>query len=119
MYGPDAYAGNPILPDPREVYTAFNPTYKTDETTFQARIDHNFGPVRLQLTGLYHETSVDSSQDYNLGVANRSLIQPSLNNVAFAAANGLGPIPAAYFAPIARALFPNGPTGDLCTWTAA
>ena len=115
VYGPDAYAGNPILPDPREVYTAFNPTYKTDETTFQARIDHNFGPVRLQLTGLYHETSVDSSQDYNLGVANRSLIQPSLNNVAFAAANGLGPIPAAYFAPIARALFPNGPTGDLCT----
>ena len=115
VYGPDAYAGNPILTDPREVYTAFDPTYKTDELTIQGRIEHNFGPVKLQLTGLYHETSVDSSQDYNLGVSNRALIQPSLNNLANAAVNGVGVIPGAYFAPIARALIPNGPGGELCT----
>jgi outer membrane receptor protein involved in Fe transport len=115
VYGPDGYAGNPILNDPREVYTAFTPTYKTDELTIQGRIEHNFGPMKAQLTGFYHETSVDSSQDYNLGVTNRSLIQPTLNTLAFAGANGLGPLPAAYFAPITRALFPNGPAGDLCT----
>ena len=115
LYGPDGYAGNPILTNPREVFTAFNPTYKTDELTFQGRIEHNFGPVKAQLTGFYHETTVDSSQDFNLGVNNRSLIQPTLNTLAAAAAGGLPGLPASYFQPIARALIPNGPAGDLCT----
>ncbi len=115
IYGQDGYAGNPVLDDPREVYTAFNPTYKTDELTIQGRIEHNFGSIKAQLTGFYHETMVDSSQDYNLGVSNRSLIQPTLNTLAAAAA-GLAPaLPAAYFQPIAAALIPNGPAGDLCT----
>jgi outer membrane receptor protein involved in Fe transport len=114
LYGADAYSGNPILTDPREVYTAFDPTYKTDETTFQARIEHNFGPVKAQLTGFYHETSVDSSQDYNLGVSNRALVQPALNTLAAAAAGGIPGLPASYFQPIANALIPNGPTGDVC-----
>lgn len=67
------------------------------------------------MTGFYHETSVDSGQDYNLGVQNRALIQPTLNNLAAVAAGGLGPIPASYFAPIAAALIPNGPNGVVCT----
>jgi outer membrane receptor protein involved in Fe transport len=115
LYGQDGYAGNPVLNDPREVFTAFTPTYKTDELTLQGRIEHNFGPMKAQLTGFYHETSVDSSQDYNLGVSNRSLIQPTLNTLSAAAAGALPGLPAAYFQPIARALIPNGPQGDLCT----
>jgi outer membrane receptor protein involved in Fe transport len=115
LYGADAYSGNPILTNPREVFTAYDPTYKTDETTFQARIEHNFGPVKAQLTGFYHETSVDSSQDYNLGVSNRALIQPALNTLAAAAAGAIPGLPASYFSPIAAALIPNGPTGDVCT----
>lgn len=115
LYGQDGYAGNPLLEDPREVFTAFTPTYKTDELTFQGRIEHNFGSIKAQLTGFYHETSVDSSQDYNLGVSNRSLIQPTLNTLAAIATTGLGPLPASYFSPIARALMPNGPAGNLCT----
>ncbi|QNE32332.1 TonB-dependent receptor [Sphingomonas sp. NBWT7] len=115
LYGQDGYAGNPILNDPREVFTAFNPTYETDELTVQGRLEHNFGPIKAQLTGFYHETTVDSSQDYNLGVSNRSLIQPTLNTLAAAAAGAVPGLPAAYFQPIARALIPNGPQGDLCT----
>ena len=115
LYGVDGYAGNPILQDPREVFTAFTPTYKTDELTIQGRVEHNFGPVKAQVTGFYHETSVDSSQDYNLGVSNRSLIQPALNTLAAAGAGAIPGLPASYFAPIARALFPNGPAGTLCT----
>ncbi|WP_408642052.1 TonB-dependent receptor [Sphingomonas radiodurans] len=115
IYGPDGYTGNPVLEDPREVFTAFTPTYKTDELTIQGRIEHNFGPVKAQLTGLYHETSVDSSQDYNLGVSNRSLIQPTLNTLAAIAGGAVPGIPASYFQPIAAAIIPNGPAGDLCT----
>ena len=115
LYGADSYAGNPILNDPREVYTAFTPTYVTDELTVQGRLEHNFGAIKAQLTGFYHETEVDSSQDYNLGVQNRSLIQPALNTLAAAAAGAIPGLPAAYFRPIANALIPNGPTGELCT----
>lgn len=115
LYGPDAYAANPILTDPRQVFTAFQPTYKTDELQIQGRIEHDFGNIGVQLTGFYHETSVDSSQDYNLGVGNRALIQPTLNNLAAVAVGGLGPIPASYFAPIAAALMPSGPNGPICT----
>ena len=114
LYGPDSYAGNPVLNDPREVYTTFDPTYVTDELTIQGRLEHNFGPIKAQLTGMYHETMVDSSQDYNLGVSNRSIIQGGLNTLAAGAAGQLAGIPAAYLAPIARALIPNGPAGDLC-----
>ncbi|MFW2852312.1 TonB-dependent receptor [Sphingomonas sp. TX0543] len=115
VYGPDSYTGNPILTDPRQVYTAYSPTYVTDELQLQARIEHNFGSIKAQLTGFYHETMVDSSQDYNLGVQNRSLIQPALNNLAAAAAGAYGPAVGAYLTPLANALIPNGPTGALCT----
>ncbi|UVO52061.1 TonB-dependent receptor [Sphingomonas sp. SUN019] len=115
LYGPDAYTGNPILNDPREVFTAYDPTYKTDELTVQGRIDHNFGPIKAQLTGFYHETSVDSSQDYNLGVQNRALVQPALNTLAAAAAGQVPGLPASFFAPIAAAVIPGGPTGQICT----
>lgn len=115
LYGTDSYVGNPILTDPREVYTAFTPTYFTDETTVQGRFEHTFGGIKAQLTGFYHETRVDSSQDYNLGVQNRALIQPALNTLAAAAGGALGAAVGSYLAPVAAALIPNGPTGDVCT----
>jgi outer membrane receptor protein involved in Fe transport len=117
IYGPDTYLGSPNSADPREVYTAYNPTYFTDELQLQGRFEHQFGNIKAQLTGFYHETQVDSSQDYNLGVQNRANVQPTLNNLAFFAANGFPGLPgsAAYFAPLAAALIPNGPTGQICT----
>ncbi|MGC1468580.1 MAG: TonB-dependent receptor [Sphingorhabdus sp.] len=114
LYGLDTYEGNPILTDVREVYTAYEPTYKTDELQAQLRIDHDFGGINAQLTGFYHETTVDSSQDYNLGVPNRAIIQPALNTLAAAAAGLVIPGAGSYFAPIASALIPNGPAGDIC-----
>ena len=115
LYGPDTYTGSPQSSDPREVATAFTPQYRTEEIQAQARIEHNFGPIKAQLTGLYQETEVDSTQDYNLAVANRSLAQPALNGLAALAAGAVPGVPASYFAPIARALTPNGPAGTLCT----
>ena len=115
LYGQDSYLGSPSSSDPREVYTAFRPQYFTDELQVQGRIEHNFGKIKAQLTGFYHETSVNSSQDYNLGVQNRSLIQPALNTLAAAAGGALGPAVQAYLSPVATALIPNGPTGDVCT----
>jgi iron complex outermembrane recepter protein len=114
LYGLDTYEGNPILTDVRQVYTAYEPTYKTDELQAQLRIEHDFGPVNVQLNGFYHETSVDSSQDYNLGVPNRAIIQPALNTLAAAAAGLVIPGAGSYFTPIANALIPNGPAGDIC-----
>lgn len=117
IYGQDSYIGSPNSNDPRKVYTAYNPKYFTDEIQAQARIEQNLGKMKLQVTGFYHETKVDSSQDYNLGVQNRAIIQPTLNNLAFFAANGFPGLPgsSAYFAPLAKALIPNGPAGPICT----
>lgn len=115
LYGPDSYTGSVNPQDPREVNTDFTPTYKTDELQIQGRIEHNFGPIRAQLTGIYQETSVDSSQDYNLGVSNRALIQPALNGLAALAGGAVPGVPASYFAPIAAALIPDGPGGQVCT----
>ena len=112
--------------DVRTVNTPFTPEYSADELQLQGRIEHDFGGITAQLTGIYQSTSVDSRQDYNLGVADRAGFAGALNTLAFFAANGiptgLGPpfpafVPgsAAYFAPIAQALFPQGPNGPLCT----
>jgi iron complex outermembrane recepter protein len=112
--------------DVRVVNTPFTPEYEADELQVQGRIEHDFGGITVQLTGLYQQTSVDSRQDYNLGVADRSFYAPALNQLAFFAANGVptglpAPFPpfvpgsAAYFAPIAQAIIPQGPNGPLCT----
>jgi iron complex outermembrane recepter protein len=115
LYGPDVYAGSRNLQDPREVETAYTPKYMTDELQIQGKIEHDFGPIKAQLTGIYQENSVDSQQDYNLGVQNRSVIQPGLNGLAAVAAGAVPGLPASYFAPIAAAIIPNGPNGDVCT----
>ena len=124
LYGPDANFGSVEPGDVRTVNTDFTPEYFTDEIQAQAHLDQHFGKINIGLTGIYQRTKIDSRQDYNLDVANRTSIQPGLNSLAFLAANGIPtgiaapafvPGSAAYFAPIAAALIPQGPTAPLCT----
>jgi iron complex outermembrane receptor protein len=124
VYGPDGYANFDEPNDVRTVNTAFTPEYFADELQLQAHLDQGFGAINVSLTGIYQETTVDSRQDYNLGVLDRSGYAGALNTLAFFAANGLPtgvaspafiPGSNAYFAPIADALIPDGPAGVLCT----
>ncbi|GAA3802007.1 TonB-dependent receptor [Qipengyuania pelagi] len=117
VYGRDGYAGFDEPDDVRTVNTAFTPDYFADELQVQAHLDQEVGSMNLSLTGIYQETSVDSRQDYNLGVLDRSGYATALNTLAFFAANGVPTFPGsnAYFAPIAAALTPQGPGGPLCT----
>ena len=128
VYGQDGYANFDEPNDVRVVNTAFTPEYFADELQVQAHLDQDFGAMNLSVTGLYQETGVDSRQDYNLGVLDRTGFAQGLNTLAFLAANGIpindpttgaivGFVPgsSAYFAPVAEALIPNGPNGVLCT----
>ncbi len=104
---------NAINPrDPRQINTAFNPTYKTSEQQYQARIEQDFGALKLQLTGFYHRVMVDSQEDYNNAVQDRTAFTSGLTFFnALANAPGIG----AFFKPAAVALIPGGPSGLLCT----
>ncbi len=115
IYGADAYAGVVNPADSRTVNTDTTPDYFTSESQFQARINQELGAINVQLTGFYHTAKVDSSQDYNLSVQNRAGYATGLNTLAGLAAGGAGPALAAYLKPIADALIPNGPNGNLCT----
>ena len=126
LYGPDAYANFTNPNDPRAVSTAFTPEYMTDELQLQAHAEHDFGGVTAGFTATYQDTSIESRQDYNLAVQDRTGYAGALNTLAFFGANGLptglpAPFPAfvpgsaAYFAPIVSALIPGGPNGPLCT----
>ncbi|MBX7484064.1 TonB-dependent receptor [Qipengyuania qiaonensis] len=112
LYGPDAYANFVEAPDVRVVSTQFTPEYFADELQLQAHFEHNFGPIKLGLTGTYQETSVDSRQDYNNGVGeipNAAIAFPTLQ--AFAAGAAI-PGAGGYFQPIVDALFDG--SGNLC-----
>ena len=117
LYGPDAFAGVVEPADVRTVNTPFTPEYFADELQVQASIDQSFGAINLALTGIYQKTRIDSRQDYNLGVASRNGVafQTALGTLAAAAAGGIPGLPASYFQPIASAIIPNGPVGQLCT----
>ncbi|NBU78630.1 MAG: TonB-dependent receptor [Sphingomonadaceae bacterium] len=113
VYGPDVYAGVLNPADPRVVNTDHKPTYFTSEQQFQARINQELGKLNLQLTGFYHTSKVDSSQDYNLSVQNRAVMATGLGTLA-ALATTAGPLQG-LLKPIYDALTPNGPSGSLCT----
>jgi len=116
LYGPDGFANFDEPNDVRQVRTQFTPEYFADELQLQAHLEHNFGPIALSVTGTYQESSVDSRQDYNLGINDRSFYAPALNQLAaFANPAVVGPGTAAYFQPIVDALIPGGPAGELCT----
>ncbi|MGN6288254.1 MAG: TonB-dependent receptor [Sphingopyxis terrae] len=115
LYGTDVYANTTIPSDPRTVNTAYTPSYFTSELTLQGRLDHNFGPVSLQVSGQYQKVKLDASQDYNSNIGNRALYAGGLATLQAAAQGGLGAALTPYFAPVAAALIPNGPAGKLCT----
>src|SRR3546814_13805507 len=71
--------------------------------------------MSLQLSGMYQNVKLESQQDYNLSVQDRSLYAPALNVLSAAAAGLIPGLPASYFAPIANAPIPEGPNGPLCT----
>jgi outer membrane usher protein FimD/PapC len=90
LYGPDAYAGVVNPADPRVVNTDYTPSYFTSEEQYQARITQDLGSLNFQLTGMYHKSAVDSSQDYNLSIQNRAVYATGLTTLA-GIANGLVP----------------------------
>ncbi len=116
LYGTDAYSGNVNLSDPRQVNTDSPSNYFAEETILQARLQQELGGgLSLKIEGNYDYTAVDSSQDYNLSVQNRALYAPALNALQAAATGAFGPALQAYLAPVATAIMPTGPNGNLCT----
>jgi iron complex outermembrane recepter protein len=114
LYGPDSNAGFVNPANVRQVNSDFTPEYFTDEQQYQARLEQEFGSMKLQVTGLYQKTRINSRQDYNLNVASRAGYAGALNTLAFAAGGGLGAGLQTYLKPVAQALIPGGPTGQLC-----
>lgn len=112
LYGPDAHANFDEPDDVRTVNTDFTPEYFTDELQIQAHIEHNFGPINVAVTGMYQETAVDSRQDYNLSVLDRTDIDAALGTLDALSGPG-GPLAA--FRPVLDAVAPNGAGGQLCT----
>jgi outer membrane receptor protein involved in Fe transport len=115
IYGPDAYANFVQPKDVRTVNTDFTPEYFTSEQQYQAKIEHDFGSISASLSGTYQKVKLESRQDYNLSVQDRSGYVTGLSTLAAAAAGLVPGLPAAYFAPVASALIPSGPGGVLCT----
>ena len=116
LYGPDSLQGALSPQDVRTVNTDSPSTYFADEIIAQAHLEHEFdGGIAVSLSGTYQKVRVDSGQDYNLSVQNRALFTPGLSTLAAAAAGQIPGLPASYFAPIAAAIIPNGPGGQLCT----
>lgn len=125
LYGNDSYYWNashttptgPVNPaDPRVVNTDTKPTYYAQEWIVQATLDQDLGGgISAKLQGNWQDVSVDSQQDYNLSVQDRSVYAAGLTALDNAA-NGLIPgLPASFFAPIRNAVIPNGPNGVICT----
>jgi iron complex outermembrane recepter protein len=112
----DGYFGVVNPADVRTVNTDTKPTYFTSELILQGGIEQELGGgLKLKVDASYGKVKLESQQDYNHSVQNRAAYQTGLNNLAAVAGGSLGAGLAAYFAPIANALIPNGPTGDLCT----
>lgn len=112
IYGDDVYSKAINPSDPRVVNADFTPKYLTSEEQYQARISQDFDSFNIQLTGFYHKSSVDSSQDYNLAVQDRSVFANGLTTLSALASTG--PL-VSYLQPLYNALTPNGPNGPLCT----
>ncbi len=116
IYGPSVYANEVNPADPRVVNTDFKPTYFTSELILQGVLRQDLGDkLSLRVTGNYQRTKVDSQQDYNLAVADRSSYAAGLGALAAAGAGALGAGLQTYLRPVANALIPQGPAGVLCT----
>ncbi len=117
LYAADGYANNINPADLRSVNTAYTPNYFADEIQASAAVEHDFGSLKLKVSGLYQRDRVDSSQDYNLAVQSASIFQPGLATAAAYAAGAAGPL-FQQIAPGVKALAPNGAGGPYCTSSA-
>ena len=93
LYGTDAYnyAANVNPADRREVRTDFTPNYFAEEEQYMLRVQHDFGSIKAQVTGMYQRNSVDSQVDYNLSVFNPAVAATAVATLRGAsAAPGLG-----------------------------
>ncbi|WP_374526888.1 TonB-dependent receptor [Novosphingobium sp.] len=116
IYGPDVYASVVNPADMRTVNTDFTPSYYTQELVLQGSIEQELGSgLSLKVSGNYQKVDIDSSQDYNNSVQSRAGYVTALNTLQAAASGLLGAGLQPYFAPLAAALIPNGPSGNLCT----
>ena len=109
LYGTDSLAGFQEPADVRQVRTSFNPEYYAMEQNYQARIEQDIGFGKLQVTGLYQKTEVDSRVDYNLAVQDPTVYKPGLTALL-----GLASV-APNFNRIAPALYPSGVNGPYCS----
>ena len=116
LYGTDGYAGVVNPANMRSVNTDGPSDYFSDEIIAQLRLNQEFGGgINLSLSGGYQRVRLSSSQDYNLSVQSRAGYATGLNTLAAAAAGLLGPDLQRYLTPVAAALIPGGPNGQLCT----
>ncbi|QJQ33236.1 TonB-dependent receptor [Sphingomonas lacunae] len=116
LYDGGTYLGLTNPADYRTISTAYEPSYFSDELIIQGRLEHEFdNGLAISLSGNYQKVRVDSQQDYNNAIGSRAGFATALNTLAAAAAGNVPGLPASYFSPIAAALIPNGPTGNLCT----
>lgn len=115
LYGPDGNSGVINPADSRTVIHDTTPTFKTSELIIQGKLRQRVGRLNVALSGTYQDTNTNSSRDYLGSVISRTTSQPGYNVLAAAAAGAIPGLPAAYFAPIAAALIPNGPAGVICT----
>ncbi len=116
VYGANAF-GNAVNPaDTRQVYSAFTPRYYVVDTILQGTLKQSIGDhLNLTVKGNYEYTNVDSMQDYNNALQDRTVMQPGINTLALLAGGAGGAALGSYLTPAAAALFPSGPTGPLCT----
>lgn len=110
LYGPDGHANFVEPNDVRQVRTDFTPEYFTDELQLQGHLEHNFGAVNVAVTGTYQETSVDSRQDYNTSIVDRTTFDAALGTFNALSAGGAGPLGA--FQPVLDAVTSGA---QLCT----
>ncbi len=115
LYGPDGYANSINPRDPRQVYTAYQPKYFADEINATIKVEHDFGKVKLDVSGLYQKNTVDSSQDYDLAVQSAAPLQAGLAT-AHAYAAGAGGALLSQIAPGINAINPSA--GVYCTSSA-
>ncbi len=113
LYGTDVYSGNVNPADARTVNTDYTPRYFSSELQVQGKIEQDIGQMRLQVSGLYQKSKVDSQQDYNLSVQNASTMLAGLTALQVASSTAGSPFQV--FAPARALLIPNGPAGPYCT----
>ena len=116
VYGANLYGNAQNPTDPHQVYTGFTPRYYSVDTILQGTLKQEIGDkLDLRIEGNYEYTNVDSMQDYNNAIQDRTLIQPALNTLAYLASGAAGAGLASYLGPAVSALMPQGPTGPICT----